>query len=296
MCLKTAERLAAVCRRGFASAHTPARPLGAAPTTEACRDGATARCATRHAACCFTPAQVHTAAEADRWRNAEASDVGRKLRLAKAVDCGEIGALLHVRLFSGMARQTSGESIKLFREEWLSVPYQLCCAAPPNVDERFLECGPKPLEEAFAIGARLLYIKAPYYGLPCRVAAHRSADAKLKVELEVAPKWSPYDELFGKSVVGSAAEFERYYSAPQLARELDISTCAAARSASGPQCQRPAVPAALGRLFSPFAAARLAAGRRYAAQRPSVWCDVAHGWAGGGPCLNFDARPAPPRR
>jgi hypothetical protein len=171
-------------------------------------------------------AQVHTHAEADRWRNSEASEVGRKLRLTKAVDCGEVGTLLHVRLFSGMARQTNGESVKLFREEWVSVPYQLCCAAPPNMDDRFLECGPKPIEEAFAIGARLLYLKSPYYGLPCRVAAHRSADSKLKVELEISPKWSPHDELFGKKVVERTAEFERYYSSSQLARDLGITPCA----------------------------------------------------------------------
>eukprot|EP01052_Picozoa_sp_SAG31_P028911 SAG31_NODE_2832_length_5025_cov_4.096427_1_plen_1180_part_00 len=110
--------------------------------------------------------------EAKAWAK-EAATLGDASRSRWAIDPGPIVITLGVRMFAGMRALHGGRSTaKTWEQKEETVPWQLTVARPPHVDPRFEPVAvDAPLEAQFPPGCQVLYLEAPFSGVPAVVTS-----------------------------------------------------------------------------------------------------------------------------
>lgn len=99
----------------------------------------------------------------------------------------DIEYLFEVQPIKGVERQENGSFEMIFEEnaEPEAYPYQLIVTSIDNVDERFMERAPIPVDQEFPIGSTTIFLGDYAYGCEATVGGYSENKDKLKLKLDM---------------------------------------------------------------------------------------------------------------
>lgn len=126
-----------------------------------------------------------------------------------------VTAIVEVRPVTGLIKNKKGAYIKTFSDQVETYPIHLVVDSVVNVDPRYEEKPPVPLEQEFPVDCTVVFLGSFAYGSPARVIGHH--DGKLKVTISKTANAEP-------TVGSEKAELERktikYFKSYEAARIL----------------------------------------------------------------------------
>lgn len=146
-------------------------------------------------------------------------NISSDLSKLKAIQLGQVAALVHVQPVIGMIRTQKGAYVKAFAEETEVYPIQTIVEDVVNEDERFVVKPPLPLDEEFPAGLPVVFLGAFAYGAPATIAGYTGSD---KLNIRVDKIQSTLEPNIGKKRLDIENREIRYLSSYEVAKQLRV--------------------------------------------------------------------------
>jgi 5'-3' exoribonuclease 1 len=161
-------------------------------------------------------------AETKEWRG-KVRAIDEFAEQQQAVDIGDTRCIFEVQYLNGVSRDLEGALKKQWSEKSTLVPFQCILETVPfGPDPRFIERPAPPLFQQYPMQSSVIYLPSkpgPMYGVVGTVTAHQDETSQISVLLDQVERIGP---LKGTEILGP--DFEKWYSARDVAKQVGIST------------------------------------------------------------------------
>ncbi|EDO17798.1 hypothetical protein Kpol_541p40 [Vanderwaltozyma polyspora DSM 70294] len=147
------------------------------------------------------------------------SSIFKNYNKSKAVNVGKVSTIVKVLPVNGLMRDTDGAYIKTYSNESEYYPLQLVVETVSNVDERYLEKPPQPIEEEFPQGSKVIFLGDYAYGGTATIDGY-SSSTRLKLSVEKRSLRS--EPTIGKSRCNIDKDMVKYQPSYVVARNLKL--------------------------------------------------------------------------
>ena len=136
-----------------------------------------------------------------------------------AVKLGKINAIAKVLPVTGLMRDNDGAYIKTFATEPESYPLQLIVETVTNVDERYVEKSPQPIDQEFPEGSEVVFLGDYAYGGTAHIDGY-SSETRLKLSVEKRSLRS--EPTIGKTRLDLDKKLVKYKPSFIIAKEMKL--------------------------------------------------------------------------
>lgn len=146
-----------------------------------------------------------------------------------AVLLKNIRAFVKVVPVAGLIRNSEGAYIKTYARTPEIYPLQLMVESISNVDERYIEKPPVPIEQEFPLNSRVIFLGDYAYGSETTINGYSSAR---RLKITVNRKSRESEPTIGKEMVARDASLIYYFPSFVIAKELNLNRLFLARITS----------------------------------------------------------------
>ncbi|KAK5962312.1 chromatin-binding exonuclease XRN1 PWA37_000354 [Arxiozyma heterogenica] len=146
-----------------------------------------------------------------------------------AVLLKNIRAFVKVVPVTGLIRNSEGAYIKTYAKTSEVYPLQLMVESISNVDERYIEKPPVPIEQEFPLNSRVIFLGDYAYGSETTINGY-SSTRRLKITVNKKSRGS--EPTIGKEMVARDASLIHYFPSFVIAKELNLNRLFLARITS----------------------------------------------------------------
>ncbi len=146
----------------------------------------------------------------------------------RGIQVGSIDILVHVNPLRGLLRSRDGWYRKDFNTDVEEIyPLQLVVKKVANVDLRYKERRPAPVEEEFKLHSKVVFLGDFAYGEPAEVVGHEPKESvtlsiKSQEEVELKDVKEYLTPTFGKTIAALERRNARYYPSFEVSKILKL--------------------------------------------------------------------------
>ncbi|KAL3234998.1 hypothetical protein RNJ44_02786 [Nakaseomyces bracarensis] len=137
----------------------------------------------------------------------------------KAVILKKIEMLVQVLPVTGLMRKPNGAYSKTYSEQPDYYPLQLLVENVANVDERYIERPPKPIDKEYPVGSKVIFLGDYAYGGEATIDGY-SSDSRLKIT--VKKRFLKTEPTIGKERLKIDQSMIKYYPSYVVSKELHL--------------------------------------------------------------------------